>query len=355
MASIPSDSQTNPKRVLVTGGAGFIGSHLVDHHLAAGDRVVVIDNCSTGSAANLDHHADSDRLEVILQNLDEGLGQLESQLESQSKSKDARFDLIYHLAAAVGVDLVLQDPVGSIRTNILQTDAILEFARNNGSPPTFIASSSEVYGKPGVSVFSEEDDSIYGPTSISRWSYAHAKAIDEYLALGYAKQYQLPVVIGRFFNTVGPRQIGSYGMVLPRFVEAALKNHPLRVFGDGLQSRCFCDVRDVVDALPRLILCPEAYGRVMNIGSDQSISILDLAERVIEVLGSESTIQRVEYSDAYPSGFEDLRHRKPDLSRVRSCIEFEFKHTLDKTIGDMAELIKNEASASKASAPRGTL
>jgi len=316
--------------VLITGGAGFIGSHLVDHHLGRGDEVVVIDNCSTGRSSNIDHHGD--RVVFIESNLSDGLAML--------SGDEARFDSIYHLAAAVGVDLVLNDPIGSIRTNILQTDALLEFALANGSPPTFIASSSEVYGKPGVSVFSEEDDSIYGPTSIKRWSYAHAKAIDEYLALAYTQQHNLPVVVARFFNTVGPRQVGSYGMVLPRFVESALKGEPLRVFGDGQQSRCFCDVRDVVGVLPRVLACTEAYGKVMNIGSDQSISIAELAETVIRVLGSESTIQRVDYSDAYPAGFEDLRHRKPDLTRLRSFVKFEYAHTLESTIRDMARLIE---------------
>ncbi len=332
LSSTSPEPSTPPKRVLITGGAGFIGSHLVDQSLKAGHQVVVIDNCSTGSASNLAHHGD--RVRFIQNSLSDGLEQIAS---------DEPFDLIYHLAAAVGVDLVLKDPIGSIRTNIQQTDAILEYARNNGAPPTFIASSSEVYGKPGVSVFSEEDDSIYGPTSISRWSYAHAKAIDEYLALAYTAQHGLPVVVARFFNTVGPRQLGSYGMVLPRFVQAALSNHPLRVFGDGQQSRCFCDVRDVVAVLPRLMACSDAHGKVMNIGSDRSISIQELAKLVIAVTGSESTIEHVEYSDAYPAGFEDLRHRKPDLTRVRSYVSFDYNYTLEQTIGDMAELLRADA------------
>jgi len=317
--------------VLITGGAGFIGSHLVDQHIAKGDEIVVIDNCSTGSGSNIEQHGD--RVRFINSDLGEGLDTL--------NGDDARFDLIYHLAAAVGVDLVLEDPIGSIRTNIMQTDGLLGFAHKNGAPPTFIASSSEVYGKPGVSVFSEEDDSIYGPTSITRWSYAHTKAIDEYLALAYGSQHKLPVVIARFFNTVGPRQVGRYGMVLPRFVKAALSNQPLRVFGDGLQTRCFCDVRDVVGVLPRLLACPKAYGQVMNVGSDRSISIVDLAKRVIEVLGSDSIIETVEYSDAYPAGFEDLRHRKPDLTRLRSFVEFEYQYDLSDTIRDMATLIRS--------------
>ncbi len=296
-----------------------------------GDSVVVIDNCSTGNASNITHHGDMVRF--INNDLESGLRELQD--------TDAGFDRIYHLAAAVGVDLVLEDPIGSIRTNIMQTDGLLDFALKNGSPPTFIASSSEVYGKPGVSVFSEEDDSIYGPTSITRWSYAHTKAIDEYLAMAYMKQHKLPVVVARFFNTVGPRQVGRYGMVLPRFVRAALNNEPLRVFGDGLQSRCFCDVRDVVNVLPKLLDCPDAYGTVMNIGSDRSISILDLARRVIAELGSSSVVEAVDYSDAYPAGFEDLRHRKPDLTRVRSFVEFEYQYSLSDTIQDMATIMQS--------------
>jgi len=317
--------------VLITGGAGFIGSHLVDLHVSMGDEILVIDNCSTGTANNLTHHGKQVRFAE---------GNLSDVLDSLS-GDDARFDLIYHLAAAVGVDLVLKDPIGSIRTNFLQTDALLEFASKNGSPPTFIASSSEVYGKPGISVFSEEDDSIYGPTSIKRWSYAHTKAIDEYLALAYGEQHGLPVVVARFFNTVGPRQLGSYGMVLPRFVQAALDGEPLRVFGDGLQSRCFCDVRDVVGVLPRLLACPKSYGQVMNVGSDISISIIELAKLVIQELNSSSTVQRVEYSEAYPAGFEDLRHRKPDLTRLRSFVEFDYDYVLSDTIRDMAAFARS--------------
>ncbi|MFK7759129.1 MAG: NAD-dependent epimerase/dehydratase family protein [Phycisphaerales bacterium] len=340
MSAQSIDRHTHPKRVLITGGAGFIGSHLLDHHLSMGDHAVIIDNCSTGRASNIHSHLkateSAQRVQFIEGDLAAGLAEL--------RDDESSFDLIYHLAAAVGVDLVLQDPIGSIRTNIMQTDGLLEFALDHGSPPTFIASSSEVYGKPGASVFSEEDDSVYGPTSITRWSYAHTKAIDEYLAMAYGSQHDLPVVVARFFNTVGPRQVGNYGMVLPRFVQSALTNSPLRVFGDGLQSRCFCDVRDVVRVLPKLLDTPDAHGMVMNIGSDRSISILELAERVITVLGSESTIEKIEYSDAYPSGFEDLRHRKPDLTRIRSVVDFEFEYSLDNTIQDIAsEITKHDS------------
>lgn len=314
-------------RVLVTGGAGFIGSHLIDSLTEPDASITVIDNLSTGSRANLGDRAST--IELIDKPLRRGLETIAGQ----------RFDRIYHLAAAVGVDLVLRDPIGAIRANVMETDALLEFAIGAGSPPTLVASSSEVYGKPGASVFSEDDDVLYGPTSVTRWSYAYTKAIDEHLALAYHAQHALPVVVARFFNTVGPRQTGRYGMVLPRFVEAALRAEPLRVFGDGKQTRCFCDVRDVVGVLPRLLDEPSAHGRVFNVGSDDPISIRDLAQLVIRTLGSSSKVELVEYDDAYPDGFEDLRHRKPDLSRLRSCVGFTPAHALVDTIRDLAAQI----------------
>jgi len=316
------------RHALVTGGAGFIGSHLVEHLLRQGCAVTVIDNLSTGRLSNLD--AVIDDVRFIENDVDAGLGQLED---------SDRFDEIYHLAAAVGVELVLDNPIQSIKTNIQQTDAVFEYAMNHGAVPTLIASSSEVYGKPGTSVFSEGDDLLFGPTTITRWSYAHAKAIDEHLALAYWNQHKLPTVICRFFNTVGPRQIGRYGMVLPRFVQAALENKPLRVFGDGSQSRCFCDGRDVIELLPRMLRSSGCFGRVFNVGADHPISIMDLAKSVIETLGSGSSIQLVPYSDAYPAGFEDLRHRKPDLDRIRNAVGFEPKYALPQTIRDLAEEI----------------
>ncbi len=314
-------------RALVTGGAGFIGSHLVEHLLEQGARITVIDNLSTGYLANLD--AVIERIRFIEADVDRGLEIL--------RDESAQFDEIYHLAAAVGVDLVLADPIKSIKTNIHQTDAVFEYAIAHGSPPTLIASSSEVYGKPGTSEFSEDDDLLFGPTSMTRWSYAHAKAIDEHLALAYWDQHQLPTVICRFFNTVGPRQVGRYGMVLPRFVQAAMNNQTLRVFGDGSQTRCFCDGRDVIEALPRMVRAQSCIGRVFNIGSDHPTSIMDLAHTVIETLGSSSSVETIPYTDAYPAGFEDLRHRKPDLDRVKSAIGFEPKYSLTQTIRDLAD------------------
>jgi len=327
-----------PPRVLVTGGAGFIGSHLVEALAARGDEVVVIDNLSTGRADNL--AACEDRVTLI----DSGVADA---LASMAPS-DRTFDRVYHLAAAVGVELVLEQPIQAIRANIFETDALLAFVARNGCPPTLIASSSELYGKPGTSVFNEEDDVLYGPTSVTRWSYAYSKGIDEYLALAYARTEGVRAVVARFFNTVGPRQVGSYGMVLPRFVAAALRGEPLRVFGDGRQTRCFCDVRDVTRLLPDLLDEPSAHGRVFNIGSDEPISIGDLAQRVIEVLGSGSRIEFVEYQDAYTEGFEDLRHRRPDLSRLRSCVGFSPQLSLGETIRDIAGEIRQREGLEEA-------
>lgn len=319
------------RRVLVTGGAGFIGSHLVEHLAGRGHRVTVVDDLSTGLASNLD--AVGDHVELIESDLGAAIPTLASA---------PPFDLVFHLAAAVGVDLVLTDPVRAMEVNVETTSALLRHLAAHGRPPTLIASSSEVYGKPGTSVFSEEDDSLYGPTTMTRWSYAHAKALDEHLALGYHATRGLPTVVARFFNTVGPRQRGTYGMVVPRFVEAALQNRPLRVFGDGRQSRCFCDARDVVPALPRLLQNPACHGRVFNIGSDRDITILALAETVVRTLGSGSPIQLVPYADAYPSGFEDLRHRRPDLARVREATGFDPRITLEQTILDIAASRKTQ-------------
>lgn len=332
-ASAHGKGQT-PRHALVTGGAGFIGSHLVEHLLDQGVEITVIDNLSTGRIENLGRVIDS--ITLIEDDVDRGLDRL-----SGDDADGRAFDEIYHLAAAVGVDLVLDDPIGSIKTNIAQTDAVFEFAIANGHPRTLIASSSEVYGKPNTGVFSEDDDLHFGPTTITRWSYAHAKAIDEHLALGYWHQHQLPTVICRFFNTVGPRQVGRYGMVLPRFVGAAIKNEPVRVFGDGSQTRCFCDGRDVIEALPKMVRSEQCAGRVFNVGSDHPITILELAERVIETLGSTSTIELVPYCDAYRAGFEDLRHRKPNLDRIKEAVGFEPKFTLTQTIEDLAIELAN--------------
>lgn len=334
---MPKTSDTTspggPRRTLVTGGAGFIGSHLVERLVQRGDEVVVVDDLSTGRACNLEPSLHA--LRFVEADLAAALPALAGE----------RFDEIYHLAAAVGVDLVLADPIGSIERNIGLTGEVLRFAEANGHPRVLVASSSEVYGKPGTLVFSEEDDVHYGPTTVTRWSYACSKAVDEFLAIAYHERRGTPTVVVRFFNTVGPRQVGTYGMVLPRFVASALAGDPLRVFGDGAQTRCFCDVRDVAGALPALLAQRACHGRVFNLGSDRPISIGDLAELVIDTLASGSAIEKVPYTDAYPGGFEDLRHRRPDLSRVREAIGFEPGTPLERTIRDVAEWVRRGQDA----------
>jgi UDP-glucose 4-epimerase len=320
------------QRVLVSGGAGFIGSHLVEALLERGDRVTVVDDLSTGLRSNLPlAHAG-------LRFIESGLSQAILDFEP-----DEWFDEIYHLAAAVGVQLVLDDPIGCIETNIEQTSALLRFAATHGPDGgparVLLTSSSEVYGKPSSDVFHEDDDVVYGPTTVLRWSYAQTKAIDEYLALAYHAQHGLPVAVVRLFNTVGPRQLGAYGMVLPRFVRASLAGDALEVYGDGRQSRCFCDVRDVVWALVRVIANRSCFGRVLNLGSDEPISISDLARLVTTTLGSRSPVRMVPYDQAYSGGFEDLQKRRPSLERIRDAIGFEPKWPLRQTIMDIADEI----------------
>ena len=334
--STPQSTARTPARTLVTGGAGFIGSHLCDRLLAAGREVVVVDNLSTGRLSNLPEEQGN------LTFIEADLGSLVGEIGA--KGELGAFDEIYHLAAAVGVQLVMEKPVEAIETNVTLTADLLKASLTsgpNGSPSrVLVASSSEVYGKGVGEVFSEEDDVVYGPTTVTRWSYAASKALDEHLALAYHRQSRLPVVIARFFNTVGPRQIGTYGMVLPRFVDAALQNKPLKVFGEGTQSRCFCDVRDVVGVLPELLSRPSCFGRVFNVGSDHPITINELAQTVIATLGSVSKVEHTPYSEAYPAGFEDLRRRRPDLTRLREAVGFEARVPLEQTIKDLARTIR---------------
>ncbi len=319
---------------LVTGGAGFIGSHLVEHLLRRGDRVVVIDDLSTGRRSNLDNAA-CDRLSLIEAKVSDGL----------SRFRPGDFDAIYHLAAAVGVRLVIEEPIHTIVTNVVETAAVLDFAAA-ASIPVLVASTSEVYGKSTKTPFAEDDDVVYGPTVFSRWSYACSKAIDEYLALAHHRKSGLPVAIIRLFNTVGPRQVGTWGMVLPRFIAAAMRGDPLEVYGDGRQTRCFCDVRDIVNVLPDILGRPECAGRVMNLGSDQPIEIGALAELVRNTVGSESPIVHVPYSQAFGEGFDDLADRRPDLTRIREVLGFESQTPLVQTIRDMAQAIRRQESPS---------
>jgi UDP-glucose 4-epimerase len=319
-------------RVLVTGGAGFIGSHLVRHLLDGGRDVVVIDDLSTGRASNLDGLPPA-RVEVLEGTVSARLGDLDP----------GRIDRVYHLAAAVGVRLVVDRPIETIETNVLETSAVLRFA-GEASAPLFLASTSEVYGKSERIPFAEDDDVVYGPTTLHRWSYACSKAIDEYLALAWYRERDLPVVIGRFFNTVGPGQVGQWGMVLPRFVAAALEGSPLEVHGDGRQSRCFCDVRDVVRVVRQLLEDPRGHGRVYNIGHDESITIAELAARVLARVGGPSQIVPVAYETVFGAGFEDLRARVPDLSRLRAATGWRPEVTLDETIDAIADRLRSESA-----------
>lgn len=327
------------RRTLVSGGAGFIGSHLAEFLLARGDHVTVIDNLSTGRRSNLNRAeaAAGERLRFIEADLSRALDDL---------GPGEPFDEIYHLAAAVGVQRVMEHPIESIETNIHECAAALRFAHERRAP-ILIASSSEVYGKPAKDLFSEEDDVVYGPTTVTRWSYACSKAIDEFLALAYAGRRGLHAVVVRLFNTVGPRQVGDYGMVVPRFVEAAIRGNDLQVHGDGGQSRCFCDVRDVAGALPALLAKSDCAGRIFNIGSDRPITILELAELVVRTLGSSSRIRRIPYAEAFgpaAQGFEDLRRRRPDLARIRAAINFEPSIPLEQTIRDVAAFLREKGA-----------
>ncbi|MEM1328992.1 MAG: NAD-dependent epimerase/dehydratase family protein [Planctomycetota bacterium] len=331
---MPENSQIpggGARRVLVSGGAGFIGSHLCELLCARGDSVTVVDDLSTGRRGNAGLYGHARFIESRL-----------SDALSGPLADEAPFDEVYHLAAAVGVKLVMEHPAESIENNVGETAALLRYCEDHGRPRTLIASSSEVYGKPGTAVFSEEDDTVYGPTTATRWSYACSKAIDEYLALACSREGRVPCTIVRFFNTVGPRQVGDYGMVLPTFVRASLAGEPIRVHGTGKQSRCFADVRDVVTALPRLLAETSSSGRVFNLGSDTPITILELARLVIEQTNSSSSIETVPYERVYGPGFEDLLQRRPDLSRLRDVIAYEPRHALADTVRDVAAWLSEE-------------
>jgi len=298
--------------VLVTGGAGFIGSHLVERLLADGNAVVVIDDLSTGRLENLRAVSTHPRLRIIQSKVSECVELPE--LVARSKA-------IYHLAAAVGVDLVVKSPIRTLETNLHETEVLLKVAAAH-RVPLLLTSTSEVYGKSERAEFSESDDLLIGPPNQSRWGYACSKLVDEFLALAYGREQGLPVIVTRLFNTVGARQTGRYGMVLPRFLAAAQRGEPLKVFGDGLQSRCFCHVADTVEALIRLQNCAPARGEVFNIGGTEEITIRDLARLVIEVLGSTSQIEFVPYAEAYAPGFDDMRRRKPNVEKLAAMTGF---------------------------------
>lgn len=314
-------------RVLITGGAGFIGSHLVDHHLARGDEVVVVDDFSTGRRSNL-AHTSMDRLEVH-----EGRVEAPGVLDAAFR----RVDLVYHLAAAVGVFEILRRPLDALRSNIDATEAVFEKAATE-DVRTLFASTSEVYGKNDAGPLRETDDSVYGPTAVSRWLYAVSKSADEFLGLAYHRERGLPVTIARLFNTAGRRQSGAYGMVVPRFVEQALRGDPITVFGDGKQTRCFTNVGDVVEAFSRLAETPAAIGQVVNIGNPCETSMLELADLVrTTVPDCRSTISHVRYEDAYGLGYEDMRRRIPDVARLRALTGYAPATPLETTIREIVD------------------
>ena len=317
-------------KALVTGGAGFIGSHLTERLLKDGNKVAVIDNLSTGSIDNIKsfkNHAGFEFVEGDIRN-----SELMEPLVKQC-------DVIYHLAAAVGVRLIAEDPVHTIETNIGGTEIVLNIA-NKFSKKILIASSSEVYGKSEAVPFHEDDDIVLGSTCLSRWSYACSKAVDEFLGLAFHQQYGLEVVIGRFFNTIGPRQTGQYGMVVPRFVQMALKGETLQIYGTGRQTRCFCYVTDLIEAVIGLMNCKQTAGQVYNIGTNEEITIEELADKIIQITGSKSKKEFVPYEVAYGKPIEDMMRRVPNVERIKKTIGWEPKTSLDETLRLIADSVK---------------
>ncbi len=309
-------------KALVTGGAGFIGSHLVERLLEAGHHVIALDDLSTGSLSNLTAALEQPRFRFVMDTVRNT--ETVHLLVEQS-------DVIFHLAAAVGVQLIVDRPVHTIETNIHGTEVVLSVA-NKFRKRILLASSSEVYGKSEAVPFREDDDTVLGSTRFSRWSYACSKAIDEFLGLAYHEQFGLPVVVARFFNTVGPRQTGQYGMVVPRFVERALSNEPIQIYGTGKQRRCFAFVGDIVDCVLALMERPEAAGRVYNIGAAEEITIEGLADKIIEMTGSKSEKKSISYEEVYGRPFDDMMRRVPCLDRVRKAVGYEPKTSLTQTL-----------------------
>ena len=318
-------------RALITGGAGFIGSHLAEALLVSGHGVLVIDNLSTGSMDNIAHLKGRPGFEYHIDTV-ENEGLLAELID--------RADVVFHFAAAVGVKLIVEQPVHTIETNVHGTEVVLKHAVKKRKL-VVVASTSEVYGKSTDVPFREDSDLVLGPTPKHRWAYACSKALDEFLALAYWKERKLPVIIVRFFNTVGPRQTGQYGMVIPNFVRQALAGEPITVFGDGTQCRAFTHVADVVRALQALIVEPRAIGQVVNIGNSEEISMNGLAERVRTLTGSSSPITLIPYDQAYESGFEDMPRRLPDLTKVHGMIGYETRHNLDSILTDVIEFMRH--------------
>jgi UDP-glucose 4-epimerase len=312
-------------RYLITGGAGFVGSHLAEELLRRSNEVFVIDDLSTGSIHNIRHLKTHDRFHYVIDTCADR--QLVNELVDS-------VDVVYHLAAAVGVKLIVESPVRTIETNIKLTEIVLDQA-NKKKRPVFIASTSECYGKSERYPFAEDNDSVLGPSSKGRWSYACSKLIDEFLAIAYFRERRLPTVVGRLFNTVGPRQTGQYGMVVPTFVKQALAGEPITIFGDGKQSRCFTHVADVVRALIMLMETPVAYGQVVNIGNTEEVTITDLAKEVVKMSGGKSELRYIPYEQAYEPGFEDMVRRVPDVSKIKKLVGWQPTIGLNQILTDV--------------------
>ena len=320
--------------ILITGGAGFVGSHLADRLINDGHVITVIDDLSTGRYSNVAHLEGNGQFRLII---DTVLNQ--SLMEELIRETDR----VFHMASAVGVRLIMEQPVKTIETIFHGTDVILKFC-SRYRKRVLIPSTSEVYGKGASIPFSEEDDLLTGATDKHRWAYACAKTLDEFLALAHWKETRLPAVVVRLFNTVGPRQTGQYGMVVPRFVHAAIKNEPITVHGDGTQQRCFGHVFDVVEGLVKVLETPECFGQVINLGNDDEVSILGLADKAITVTGSSSEIKFIPYEEAYGDGFEDMRRRVPNLAKAKRLVSYRPTRTLDDIINDVAAEFRNSAS-----------
>lgn len=314
-------------KVLITGGAGFIGSHLAEELLSLGHEIFIIDDLSTGRIYNIDHLEKKKKFHFTIDTI------LNEKIIDELVRK---CDIIYHLAAAVGVEYIINNPLDSLKTNIRGTEIILD-AANRYKKKVVLASTSEIYGKSENVPFKEEDDRLLGPTTIFRWSYSTTKAVDEILGLAYWRSKKLPVIVIRFFNVIGPRQTGQYGMVVPKFVKQALLDHPITVYGTGEQKRCFGYVKDVVQGIIELSTTPEAEGKIFNLGNDKEISIGELAELVKKITRSNSPIEYIPYEKAYQEDFEDMMRRIPDLTKTKSIIDYDPKTTLDEMITNIVE------------------
>jgi UDP-glucose 4-epimerase len=323
-------------KILITGGAGFVGSHLADKFIAQGHEITVIDDLSTGRYANVEHLEGNPNFRLIIDTV------LNAELMEELVRET---DRVFHMASAVGVRLIMEQPVKTIETIFHGTDVVLRYC-SRYRKRVLIPSTSEVYGKGASIPFREEDDLLTGATDKHRWAYACAKTLDEFLALAHWKETRLPVVVVRLFNTVGPRQTGQYGMVVPRFVHSAMRHEPITVFGDGTQQRCFGHVLDVVEGLSKLLESPQCFGQVINLGNDEEVSILGLAEKAIELTGSKSEIRYIPYEEAYGDGFEDMQRRVPGLEKAKNLIGYQPTRSLEVIINDVANEFRKESAAS---------